>query len=255
MNIRASYKVETTPLDLVANEINSTDQSQLNVYRQRLPFLVYLNIHGQLLAPQISFQLDMPVDKRGAFGGAIYAKINDINSRESDVNKQVFALLILRRFISDNPLESQAGSDISNTTRTSASRLLSDQLNRLSEKVKGIQLSFDIKSYEDYSTGTAQGDTQVQLGVSKSLFNDRLVVKVSGNVDVEGENTQQESVTDYIGDIALEYKLTTDGRFRITGFRTSNYDMIDGELIETGVGLIYIKDYNTLRELFKANAK
>jgi hypothetical protein len=30
--------------------------------------------------------------------------------------------------------------------------------------------------------------------------------------------------------------------------------MIDGELIETGVGLIYIKDYNLLRELFKANA-
>jgi translocation and assembly module TamB len=87
------------------------------------------------------------------------------------------------------------------------------------------------------------------------LFDDRLVVKVSGNVDVEGENTQQESVTDYIGDIALEYKLTNDGRFRITGFRVSNYDMIDGELIETGVGLIYIKDYNTLRELFRANAK
>lgn len=255
MNIRASYKVETTPLDLVANEINSTDQSQYSVYSQRLPFLVYLNIHGQLLAPQISFQLDMPVDKRGAFGGAIYAKINDINTRESDVNKQVFALLILRRFVSDNPLDSQGGSDISNTTRTSASRLLSDQLNRLSEKVKGVQLSFDIKSYEDYSTGTAQGDTQVQLGVSKSLFHDRLVVKVSGNVDVEGENSQQESVADYIGDIALEYKLTSDGRFRITGFRTSNYDMIDGELIETGAGLIYIKDYNTLRELFKANAK
>jgi hypothetical protein len=49
--------------------------------------------------------------------------------------------------------------------------------------------------------------------------------------------------------------LTDDGRFRITGFRNSNYDMIDGELTETGAGLIYIKDYNTLRELFKANAK
>jgi hypothetical protein len=53
----------------------------------------------------------------------------------------------------------------------------------------------------------------------------------------------------------LEYKLTEDGRFRITGFRKSNFDMINGELIETGVGLIYIKDYDTLRELFKANAK
>ncbi|HET9053626.1 MAG TPA: hypothetical protein VFM90_05605, partial [Cyclobacteriaceae bacterium] len=70
-----------------------------------------------------------------------------------------------------------------------------------------------------------------------------------------GENTTQKDASDYIGDIALEYKLTRDGRFRITGFRTSNYDMIDGELIETGVGLLYVKDYNTLKELFKASEK
>jgi len=255
LNLRARFEVETTPLDLISNQINTTDQTQLNSYRQRLPFFVLLDIKGQLLAPQITFQIDMPTEKRGAFGGAIYAKITDINSRESDVNKQVFALLILKRFVSDNPLESQAGSDVGNATRTSVSRILSDQLNRLSENIKGVQLSLDIKSYEDYSTGEAQGDTQVQLGVSKSLLNDRLVVKLSGNVDVEGENTSQETVSDYIGDLALEYKLTSDGRFRVTGFRTSNYDMIDGELIETGAGLIYIKDYNTLRELFKNNAK
>jgi len=255
MDLRARFEVDTTPLDLISNQINTTDKSQLNSYRQRLPFFVLLDIKGQLLAPQITFQIDMPVEKRGAFGGAIYAKITDINTRESDVNKQVFALLILKRFVSDNPLESQAGSDVGNATRTSVSRILSDQLNRLSENIKGVQLSLDIKSYEDYSTGEAQGDTQVQLGVSKSLLNDRLVIKLSGNVDVEGENTMQETVTDYIGDLALEYKLTPDGRFRVTGFRTSNYDMIDGELIETGAGLIYIKDYNTLRELFKNNVK
>jgi translocation and assembly module TamB len=66
---------------------------------------------------------------------------------------------------------------------------------------------------------------------------------------------RQSSFTDYIGDLALEYKLTEDGRFRITGFRNSDYDLISGELTETGAGLIYIKDYDTLRELFKANAK
>jgi translocation and assembly module TamB len=250
INIRASHLVETSPMDLLSSQ-SPTPLGE--AYRQRLPFYVFLDIKGELLAPLISFKLDMPADKQSALQGAVYAKILDINTRESDLNKQVFALLILRRFISENPLENQAGSDIANTTRTSVSRLLSDQLNRLSENVKGVQLSLDIKSYEEYSSGQAQGNTQVQLGVSKSLLNDRLVVKLSGNVSVEGENTTQRNAADYIGDLALEYKITSDGRFRITGFRTSNYDMIDGELIETGAGLIYIKDYNTLRELFKAN--
>ncbi|MEO7992099.1 MAG: translocation/assembly module TamB domain-containing protein [Chryseolinea sp.] len=253
MDIRALYKVETSPLDLVYNQINTTNQDQINSYNQRLPFLVYMNIGGKLLVPEITFELDMPDDKRNVFGGAIYSKLQDINTRESDLNKQVFALLILKRFISDNPFESQTSS-INNTTRVSVSRLLSEQLNRLSENVKGVQLSFDLKSYETNTGTEVQGQTKLQLGVSKNLFKDRLVVKLAGNVDIEGENTDQKDITEYIGDLALEFKLTPDGRFRITGFRNSNYDMIDGELTETGAGLIYIKDYNSFQELFKSNA-
>jgi translocation and assembly module TamB len=256
LDVRALYRIETSPLELVSNQIDFSNSTELNTYRQRLPFLVYLMVKGDLLAPEITFKLDMPVDKQNAFGGNVYASIQDLNTRESDLNKQVFALLVLKRFITENPLESQSGGDVEGTARTSVSKILTDQLNRLSQNVKGVQLSFDVKSYQDYTTGTAQGQTQLQLGVSKSLFNNRLVVKVSGNLDLEGENTsEQHSAADYIGDLALEYKITNDGRFRISGFRNSNYDMIDGELTETGAGLIYIKDYNALSELFKANEK
>jgi translocation and assembly module TamB len=256
LDIRAIYQVETSPMELVSNQLTTTNQQEINRYKQRLPFLVYMQIKGELSTPEISFKLNMPQDKQNAFGGSIYAMLMDLNTRESDLNKQVFALLVLKRFIAENPLQSEGGGDIGSSARTSVSKILTDQLNKLSDKVKGVQLSFDVKSYDDYSTGTDKGQTQLQLGVSKSLFDQRLVVKVSGNVDVEGENAgNQHSVTDYIGDLALEYKLTEDGRFRITGFRNSNYDMIDGELIQTGAGLIYIKDYNTLSELFKTDEK
>lgn len=255
LDIRASYAVDTSPIELMTGQSSGMSQADLNSWKQRLPFLVYLHIDGELMTPEISFELDMPEEKRNALAGQPYARIKDINTRESDVNKQVFALLILKRFISDNVFDNQAGSSTEATARRSVSKLLSEQLNKMSENVKGVELTFDVRSDEDYSSGEAQGQTAVQLGVSKSLLNDRLIVKVSGNVDIEGEKSNQNSFTDYIGDLALEYKLTEDGRFRITGFRNSNYDIISGELIETGAGLIYIKDYNTLRELFKANAK
>lgn len=255
LDIQASYAVETSPIELMSSQVSTTSQAELNTWKQRLPFLVYLHIDGELMTPEISFELDMPEEKRNALGGQPYGRIKDINTRESDVNKQVFALLILKRFISDNVFDNQGGSSTEATARRSVSKLLSEQLNKMSENVKGVELTFDVRSDEDYSTGEAQGQTAVQLGVSKSLLNDRLIVKVSGNVDIEGEKSNQNSFTDYIGDLALEYKLTEDGRFRITGFRNSDYDIISGELIETGAGLIYIKDYNTLRELFKANAK
>ena len=254
MDMSALYEVETAPIDLLSAQLTGSDQQELNRYKQRLPFYVYLNIRGELLKPEIAFRLDMPIEERDYAGGNVYSRIQDINTRESDLNKQVFALLLLKRFISDNPLENQGGASFEGTARTSVSKLLTEQLNRLSQNVRGVELSFDLKSYEDYTTGQARGQTQLQLGLSKNLFNDRLVVKVAGNVGIEGDDSHQQ-VTDYIGDLALEYKLTEDGRFRITGFRNSNYDVIDGELIETGTGLIYVKDYNLLSELFKANAK
>ncbi len=186
MDIRASNLVETSPIDLVSSQASSSESA--NNFNQRLPFLVYLNIKDQLLAPQISFQLDMPADKRNANGGVYYSKIQDINSRESDLNKQVFALLILKRFVADNPFESSSGGGVSNTARTSVSRVLSEQLNRLSENVKGVQLSFDIKSYEQAGVqGTVWYDQGPTRCIQKSLLNDRLIVKLSGNVDIEGE--------------------------------------------------------------------
>lgn len=254
MDISAIFHVETSPIELFSNQLTGADASEVNQYRERLPFNVYLNITGELLQPEITFELGMPMEERDAFGGTVYARLQDINTRESDLNKQVFALLILKRFIADDPFENQAAEGFASTARRSVSKVLTEQLNRLSENIKGVELSFDIKSYEDYTTGEAEGQTELQLGVSKSLLNDRLVVKLSGNIDIEGENANREA-TDFIGDLAIEYKLTPDGRFRITGFRNSNYDMIDGELIETGVGLIYVKDYNALSELFKANAQ
>lgn len=255
MDLSAIFEVETAPIDLVAQQIQGSDQTLQNQYKQKFPFQVYLDIKGELLKPEISFRLDMLEKDRNAFGGLVYSRLLDVNSRESDLNKQVFALLILKRFISDNPLESQAGGGgLEGTARSSVSKILTNQLNRLSENVRGVELSFDVKSSEDYSSGQAETNTELELGLSKSLLNDKLTVKVAGNVDVEGSNSNRKA-SDYIGDLALEYMLTDDGRIRITGFRNSNYDIVDGELIETGAGLIYIKDYNTLSELFKANAK
>jgi translocation and assembly module TamB len=252
MDIRAIYTVETAPVDLAATMIN--DEAQLNEYKREVPFQVYLILKGELLFPDIAFRLDMAEDDRSEFGGTIYAWLQDINQQESELNKQVFALLILKRFISNNPFDSEGGGDLASSARKSVSKLLSEQLNKLSSNVKGIELTFDLKSYEDATRG-GQAQTDLELGISKSLMNDRLVVKVSGNVNVEGEANQQSSITDYIGDLALEYKLTADGRLRVTGFRNSNYDMIDGDLIETGAGLIYIKDYDSFMELFRPNAK
>lgn len=252
MNITALYEVFTAPVELMANQVSTN--ADLSPYRRRMPFTVYMNLGGQLLLPEINFRLDMPMSERNALGGSVYARLQDINTRESDLNKQVFALIVLKRFISEDPFENQAGSGFEGTARTSVSKILTNQLNQLSESVKGVELTFDVQSYEQYEAGETQGQTELQVGLSKKLLDDRLIIKLSGNIGIEG-NQRTRDASQYIGDLSLEYLLTDDGRIRIQGFRNSDYDLVDGELIETGAGVIYIKDYNRTRDLFKSNAK
>lgn len=247
MNIQASHRVETSPLELL--NISNTTSPDYNQYRQQLPFLVYLNIDGKLIEPEISFELDMPQAERNAFGGAVYGRLQDINSRESDLNKQVFALLILKRFISDDPFSNDGGASLADNTRRSVSRIMTDQLNRLAENVKGVDITFDLQSYQNYSAEGSENRTQLEVGLSKELFSDRVVVKVTGNVNVEGGEGQN-TATDYIGDLVLEYKITEDGRLRVSAFRRTDFDVINGQIIETGSGLIYVREYDALKELF-----
>ncbi|MBC8111858.1 MAG: translocation/assembly module TamB, partial [Verrucomicrobia bacterium] len=253
LDLQALYKVVTSPLELMQNRIQN--ESEKEQFKQRLPFLVYLNLKGVLTKPEISFKLDMPFDKQNMFGGIVNVRLKEINASESELNKQVFALFLLQRFFAENPFESNSGST-EGSVRSSVSKLLSEQLNRLTDQVKGVELRLDVSSYQDFSSGQARGATKLELGVSKNLFNDRVVVKVAGNVNLEGSSTtSQQDLSDFIGDLGLEYKLTDDGRLRLTGFRQRNFDLVSGELIETGGGIIYIRDYNAFKELFSGKLK
>jgi hypothetical protein len=114
-----------------------------------------------------------------------------------------------------------------------------------SKLIPGVELNFDIQSYDDYQTGTAQGRTQVGLGVKKQLFNERLSVQLGGAVDVEGDRAKQNSASEITSDVTVEYRLTKDGAYILKGFRQNQYEgAIEGQLVETGVGVLYVKDFD-----------
>lgn len=136
--------------------------------------------------------------------------------------------------------------------RTTVGKFLSAQLNQWGSKaVPGVELNFDIQSYDEFETGEAVGRTQVDIGVKKQLFNERLILQVGGTVDVEGEKAKQNSASNITGDVSIEYKLTKDGRFRLKGFRHNQYEgAIEGQLTETGIGILYERDFGKWKGLF-----
>lgn len=253
LDITAQYTVETDALGLLRDQMSTTNQAELNRYRQELPFWLLLNLQGELAEPNISFGIKLPPEQRGAFNGQVQAKLEMLNqaSAESERNKQAFALLVLGRFL---PSDISAGSGgAGSTVRNTATQLLNAQLAKLSDKyVEGVNLKLSLDSYEDYSSGEAEGRTELNVGVEKNLLNERLTVSVGGSIDLEGQRRKQQQASDLIGDISVEYQLTESGFWRLRGFRKNKYEgIIDGDIIETGASLIFSRSYNELHEIFR----
>jgi translocation and assembly module TamB len=255
LDIRAIYEVETSASDLMSSQISGADNQVKSQYQQRLKFLVYLNVKGELLKPEITFALDMPVDERGAFGGNVYSRVLQLNSEEDELNKQVFSLLVLDRFFPSQGSDGSSGGAEA-MARNSASRLLTDQMNALSNKLfgdSGFSLGVDVDSYQDYQSGSAQNRTDLNINAQQTLFDDRLVIKVGSQMELEGASQSKEEANTLLANISFEYLLTEDGRWRIRAFRQNQFEsIIDGQLFVTGLGLNFNRDFNEFKELWKA---
>ena len=236
----------------------SSNGTATGTYQQAADFLVYLNVEGQLTEPELSFALDMPENEQGNFGGAVYGRILQLNEQESELNKQVFSLLALNRFYPTTGSDGSSGGAMT-LARNNVNKVLSSELNAISNKLlgnSGFELGFDLDSFEDYQSGTAQNRTQLNINASKKLFNDRLIVTAGSALDVEGSASTEESATPIIGNVTLEYLLNEQGIYRLKGFRRQEYqNIIDGQLIVTGIAFIFNREFNKFSQLFSPMKK
>ena len=252
LDITAVYRVEVSASGLMAPQITGADVDVKDRYRQELPFLVYLNIDGDISQPLLSFGLDMPEDEQGAIGGQVYGRVQQINTQENELNKQVFSLLVLNRFFPDSGSDGSAGGTLA-FARDNLNEALSDQLNLFSDKLlgeTGIDLKFGLDSYTDYQGESPQERTQLDITAQKSLLDDRLIVSVGSEVDLQGSSQVEES-SPVIGNVSLEYLLTENGRFRLRAFRRKSYEnVIDGQIIVSGLSLIFTQEFNKFHEIW-----
>ena len=260
LNITAIYKVETAPIDLLGNQLPTDNPTVRNTYKQKIPFQTLLKMNGELLKPEITFDIVLPdgnYDVSTDVVSLTQTKLEQLRQEPAELNKQVFALLLLNRFIGENPFASESGgTSAESLARQSVSKILSQQLNDLAgELITGVQLEFDLESTDDYTTGTRENRTDLNVGVSKKLLNDRLKVTVGSSFAVEGQERANEESTNIAGDVALDYQLTKDGRYMVRAYRKNEYQVaVEGQVVETGVAFIITMSYNKFRELFHRSA-
>jgi hypothetical protein len=212
---------------------------------------VVMRLTGPLLTPEIEFDI-----RSAEKGAAINAALSNLRNNESELNKQVFSLLVFNRFMSESAAASDPLSyEFNNQSRQSLSSLLSNQLDRFADQyVNKVDLDIEIDSYETGLESDVSARTDVSMDLSTNIFNDRLTLEVGGSVAVEERGTQGGEIGagDLAGDFRVEYKLSKDGVYRVNVFNKTDYENeIDGEVTKTGVSIIFNRDFTRFRDLFR----
>ena len=117
-----------------------------------------------------------------------------------------------------------------------------------------ISRGFSSDSSEDFTTGQKENRTDLNVGLSKKLLNDRLKVTIGSSFGLEGPKRENQDTNNIAGDISADYQLSKDGRYKIRAYRKNRFQVaLQGQVIESGVGFIITIDYDKFQEIFQKN--
>ncbi|WP_157593644.1 translocation/assembly module TamB domain-containing protein [Pontibacter actiniarum] len=230
MDITAHYTQMASFDRLVQTEISG-----------RYPVTAVIELEGPLLAPQI--QLGLSFDQLPQqVQTQMYSLINSIKSDESELNRQVFSLLVLQRLSPQGTLafDSSVGAG---AVGGSLGSLLSGQLNNL---FNSIDSNLEI----DIGLGNIGQDAlaSLQVRLSYSFFQGRLRVTNETGFGNTAENAQGNS---YVGDWLLDYYISQSGELRARLEYNSTPNIYTGRITQSqSISVLHTKRFDNLRELF-----
>ena len=240
VDLRAVYRLRTPLYDLFLSDEMQMESAEM--YRQRMPVETVLMLEDQLLNPSISFDIDVSNGNENT-----RELIQRAITTDQEMNRQVFSLLVLNRFMP--PTFDQYDTALGYGVGTTSSELLSNQL---SNWLSQISSEFDIGV--NYRPGDEVSSQELELALSTQLFDDRVII--DGNFGVAGNRTATgraaQRTNQIIGDVNVEVMITPEGSLRVKAFNRSNtLDLINTNAPYTqGIGLFYRREFDNLIDLF-----
>jgi hypothetical protein len=126
---------------------------------------------------------------------------------------------------------------------------LQSEINHIAgSALRTIDLSFGMDTYDQTPERGGGQRTDYSFRFAKRFYNDRLRIMIGGKVS-SGDVPQKES---FIDNASVEWRMNSAGTGYLKLFHDRNYQSIlDGEVIETGAGIVLRRRMLRLSELFK----
>ncbi len=221
--------------------------------RRKYPVQVLLKLDGPMLSPAINFDIvakDLPknvIVNSQPVSLDIYFNAFKSKLDEQELNRQVFSLIVLRRF---SPAEAFS---TSGSLAGSVSELFSNQLSNLMTQVDdNLEIDVDLGSFDQDAFNT------FQLRLSYTFLNGRLRITRDGTFNNSNQNTAggnaNTNVSNIAGDWTVDYLLTADGKFKVKMYNRTNVNPILNTIgtqstFTTGVSLLYTQSFNEIKDL------
>ncbi len=253
MEITAAYEVNTDIQSLNAFGLNSTSYG-------KVPINVLLKLTGSIDKPIVNFDLAVSDKAENSVKSLIesYDIFASLRQSPSEMNQQVFSLILFNRFMSDQLLSfSGGGVSGESVARQSVSKLLTEQLNVLAGNVLGnVGLTLGLNSDVFSGSQGKASRTEFNVGLKRNFLNDRIRVSLGKNFELASTTGMSQNSTEVLDNIDIEYLVTPDGRYVVKIYRDNEYQtVLEGFVIETGIGFELRANYDKFSEIFKRKGR
>lgn len=222
-------------LNFRATERMRASVSQEDGTSRMVNFDISIVVKNRLDNLSLAFEIDAPDD------ASVQNQLAGMGPDER--SKQAVAMLATGIFLAD----SGSGGGMNLNMGAALNSVLTSQINALTGNMKNASLSFGVEDHDDSDAGGKRTDYSFRY--SQRLFNDRFQIVLGGKVSTGANATND--VESFIDNISLEYRLDQSGTRYIRLFHNKNYESVfEGEITETGVGLVLRKKMDRLSELF-----
>ncbi len=260
LDIATAYRFKTSLYELVET-VNTEEDNEL---RQRVPVELYLNLSGELAAPEIDFFIDVPETSFNSANSTARQRLDQINNDvdKNELNKQVFGLMVFNKFLPANT-DLFGNEYLTSSVSTTMSEFLSNQFSTLlsetiGELIPNSEWGVNWRNYSaDYSANatdlenTLYNRNEIELTYRQKLFNNRVIIDLGGNFDLgETADDSYDNVA-LAGDFVVQYKITPDGFYRVKLFAKTDSDIFTGRYNKTGVSLFVTEDFDNMKDLVR----
>lgn len=240
--LRWTGAVDQPELNLSATEGVKCTINDATSGARVVKFVISILIRGTLENMDVVFDCSAPDD------AAIQGELASLTAE--DRSKQALLLLIAQTYTGPSASQSSAGLSSANAA---INNLLNKELESLlTNKLKHTEINVGIDTYDPNGTGAQQTDYSVS--VSQKFFNDRMRVTVGGKMS-KGDEVQKDDAS-MINDASVEWLIKKDGSQYARIFRHTNYEsVLEGEVVETGVGYVQKREAYRFWQLFLRSDK